>query len=404
MRDGTLLPPVRSLPADAAELRSQVRGFLSAERMAGRFVPACDAWLSGWDESFSRRLAERGWVGMTIPPEYGGHGRSALERYVVVEELLAAGAPVAAHWVSDRQVGPNLLRYGSEPLKRRYLPAIAQGACYFAIGLSEPDAGSDLAAVRTTGTRADGGWIVSGTKIWTSGAHRAHALIALLRTGPPDGRQRHVGLSQLLIELDQPGVTIRPIISMTGEHHFNEVVFDAVFVPDEQVVGTIGDGWAQVTSELAYERSGPERLLSTFMLLDTLVGELAARSGDSGSGDLGSGDLGSGDLGSAGAVGRAVSRLWACRQMSLAVAGALAAGEAPEIAAALVKDVGTRLESEIIEVARMLTATSGVEPDPEGSGMAGLLAQAVLHAPGFTLRGGTNEILRGIVARGLGLR
>jgi len=399
MRDGTLLPPVRPLPAGAAELRSQVRGFLSAERTAGRFVPACDAWLSGWDESFSRRLADHGWVGMTIPREYGGQGRSALERYVVVEELLAAGAPVAAHWVSDRQVGPNLLRYGSEPLKRRYLPAIAQGTCYFAIGLSEPDAGSDLAAVRTTGTRADGGWTVSGTKIWTSGAHRAHALIALLRTGPPDGRQRHVGLSQLLIELDQPGVTIRPIISMTGEHHFNEVVFDAVFVPDEQVVGTIGDGWAQVTSELAYERSGPERLLSTFVLLDTLVGELAARSGDSGSGDLGSGDLGS-----AGAVGRVVARLWACRQMSLAVAGALAAGEAPEIAAALVKDVGTRLESEIIEVARLLTATLRVEPDPEGSGMAGLLAQAILHAPGFTLRGGTNEILRGIVARGLALR
>ena len=397
MRDGTLLPPVRPLPAGAAELRSQVRGFLSAERMAGRFVPACDAWLSGWDESFSRRLAERGWVGMTIPPEYGGHGRSALERYVVVEELLAAGAPVAAHWVSDRQVGPNLLRYGSEPLKRRYLPAIAQGTCYFAIGLSEPDAGSDLAAVRTTGTRADGGWTVSGTKIWTSGAHRAHALIALLRTGPPDGRKRHVGLSQLLIELEQPGVTIRPIISMTGEHHFNEVVFDGVFVPDEQVVGTIGEGWAQVTSELAYERSGPERLLSTFVLLDTLVGELAARSG---SGDMGAGAADAG----AGAVGRVVSRLWACRQMSLAVAGALAAGEAPEIAAALVKDVGTRLESEIIEVARMLTATPGVEPDPEGSGMAGLLAQAVLHAPGFTLRGGTNEILRGIVARGLGLR
>jgi alkylation response protein AidB-like acyl-CoA dehydrogenase len=386
MRNGTLLPPVRPLPAGTAELRSAVRGFLAAERAAGRFVPAVDAWLSGWDESFSRRLAARGWVGMTIPPEYGGPGRSALDRYAVIEELLAAGAPVAAHWVSDRQVVPNLLRYGSEELRRRYLPAIAQGTCYFAIGLSEPDAGSDLAAVRTTGTRVDGGWTVSGVKIWTSGAHRAHALIALLRTGPPDGRQRHVGLSQLLIELDQPGVTIRPIISMTGEHHFNEVVFGDVFVPDAQVVGAIGDGWAQVTSELAYERSGPERLLSTFVLLDTLVGELASRAGDARERD---------------AVGRLVSRLWACRQMSLAVAGALADGEAPEIAAALVKDVGTRLESEIIEAARMLTA---VEPDPGGAGIAGMLARAVLHAPGFTLRGGTNEILRGIVARGLALR
>ncbi len=386
MRNATLLPPARPLPAAAGELRSAVRGFLAGELATGRFVPACDAWLAGWDESFSRRLAARGWVGMTIPREYGGHGRSALERYVVIEELLAAGAPVAAHWVADRQVGPNLLRYGSEALKRRYLPAIARGECYFAIGLSEPDAGSDLAAVRTTGTRADGGWIVSGVKIWTSGAHRAHALIALLRTGPADGRQRHVGLSQLLIELRQPGVTIRPIISMTGEHHFNEVVFGDVFVPDEQVVGTIGAGWAQVTSELAYERSGPERLLSTFVLLDALAGELASRGGDARAED---------------ALGRVVSRLWACRQMSLAVAGALAGGEAPEIAAALVKDVGTRLENEIIEVARMLVAT---EPDPGDAGYAGLLAHAVLHAPGFTVRGGTNEILRGVVARGLGLR
>src|SRR5262245_6516968 len=174
MRSGTLLPPVRPLPAAAAALRSQVREFLAGERAAGRFAPACDAWLSGWDESFSRRLAARGWVGMTIPPQYGGHGRTPLERYVVGEELLAAGVPVAAPGLSDRQTGPNLLRYDSESLKQRYLPAIARGECYFAIGLSEPEAGSDLAAVRTAATRADGGWTVSGVKIWTSGAHRAH--------------------------------------------------------------------------------------------------------------------------------------------------------------------------------------------------------------------------------------
>ena len=264
----------------------------------------------------------------------------------MIEELLAAGAPVAAHWVSDRQIVPNLLRYGSEELRQRYLPAIARGECYFAIGLSEPDAGSDLAAVRTAGTRVDGGWRVSGTKIWTSGAHRARAFIALLRTGPPDGRQRHVGLSQLLIELDQPGVTIRPIISMTGEHHFNEVVLDEVFVPDGQVVGTIGHGWAQVTSELAYERSGPERLLSTFVLLETLAGELASRAAARG-----------GDARAAEALGLVTSRLWACRQMSLAVAGALADGEAPRSRPA---GRGRRdaAESEIIDVARMLTAAA----------------------------------------------
>ncbi len=401
MRSGALLPPARPLPAATGELRAEVRAFLAGERAAGGFIPACDAWLSGWDEAFSRRLAARGWVGMTVPPEYGGPGRSPLDRYVVVEEVLAAGAPVAAHWVSDRQIVPNLLRYGNETLKRRYLPSIARGECYFAIGLSEPDAGSDLAAVRTAGTRVDGGWRVSGTKVWTSGAHRARAFIALLRTGPPDGRQRHVGLSQLLIELDQPGITIRPIVSMTGEHHFNEVVLDEVFVPDEQVVGTIGDGWAQATSELAYERSGPERLLSTFVLLELLAGELAARAGDGQPGDGPHPGRQYGDARAAEALGQVTSRLWACRQASLAVAGALAGGETPDIAAALVKDVGTQLESEIIEVARMLTAAA---PDPDDAGIAGMLAHAVLHAPGFTLRGGTNEILRGIVARALGLR
>jgi alkylation response protein AidB-like acyl-CoA dehydrogenase len=386
MPSGMLLPAARPLPAGAAELRSEVRSFLAAERAAETFVPACDAWLSGWDESFSRRLAERGWVGMTIPPEYGGHGRSALDRYVVVEELLAAGAPVAAHWISDRQVGPNLLRYGSEALKQRYLPAIAQGACYFAIGLSEPDAGSDLAAVRTAGTRVEGGWSVSGTKIWTSGAHRAHALIALLRTGPPDGRQRHVGLSQLLIELDQPGVTIRPIISMTGEHHFNEVVFDSALLPASTLIGRLGDGWRQVTSELAYERSGPERFLSTFILLVELIRALGTAPGDE----------------AVRAVGRLTAHLIVLRRLSRSVAAMLDRGEDPQLQAALVKDLGCLFEQEIPEIARRLVSA---EPSLQSTrDFCAVLAYTLVNAPSFSLRGGTREILRGIIARGLGLR
>lgn len=375
-----LVPPAIALPAELGSLRADVREFVAGELDAGRFVPECDSWLSGWDEEFSRRLAERGWIGMTIPKEWGGHGRSALDRYVVTEELLAAGAPVAAHWIADRQIAPSLLRYGSDELKQRYLPRIAAGTCFFAIGLSEPDAGSDLAAVRTRAERAEGGWRVSGTKVWTSGAHRAHAFIALLRTEPPSERRRHAGLSQFVVELDQPGVTIKPIVSMTGEHHFNEVVLDDVFIADSFVLGTLGDGWAQATSELAYERSGPERFLSTLPLLISLVGHAGADPA---------------------AVGVLVSRLWACRQMSLAVAGALAAGEVPEIAAALVKDVGTRLETDIVEAARRV---AGAHPDLGSGGFEAMLAHAILHSPGFTLRGGTNEILRSVTARALGLR
>ncbi len=388
--DVDLVPPTATLPPEAEELRSEVRAFLTGARAGGAFVPHCDVWLSGWDEEFSRELGRRGWLGMTVPVEYGGRGRTPLERYVVTEELLAAGAPVAAHWIADRQIGPSLLRFGTEEQKRRYLPRIAAGECFFGIGMSEPDSGSDLASVRTKAVRVDGGWRVSGTKVWTSGAHHAHAFFALARTAPPEGRNRHVGLSQFIVELDSPGVEIRPILLLTGAHHFNEVVLDGVFVPDGLVLGEIGSGWHQVTSELAFERSGPERFLSTFPLLSALVGELSGRA-DS--------------LGAAGLreLGSLVSRVWTLRRLSLGIAGLLSAGGAADVPAALVKDLGTRFEGEVIEAARLLVSIPPDPGAPEGS-FARLLAESVLHAPGFTLRGGTNEILRGVVARGLGLR
>ena len=384
-----LVLPSVALAPETETLRREVREFLAAEQAAGRFEPHCDVWLSGWDERFSRELGEHGWLGMTLPTEYGGHGRTNLDRYVVTEELLAAGAPVAAHWIADRQIGPSLLRFGTEYQKQRYLPRITAGECYFGIGMSEPDSGSDLASVRTKATQVDGGWKLSGTKVWTSGAHHAHAFFALARSAPPEDRNRHVGLSQFIVELDSPGVEIRPIRLLTGAHHFNEVVLDDVFIPDELVLGEIGAGWHQVTSELAFERSGPERFLSTFPLLTALVGELAAdadRLGTAGLRELGS----------------LVTRVWTLRRLSLGIAASLSAGLPADVPAALVKDLGTRYESEVIEASRLLVSIppdAGAEP-----GFARLLAEAVLHSPGFTLRGGTNEILRGVVARGLGLR
>ncbi|MBO2458677.1 acyl-CoA dehydrogenase family protein [Actinomadura sp. LCR2-06] len=372
------------MPPELDELRRDVRAFLAAETAAGRIVPHADNWLAGWDPAFSRRLGERGWIGMTFPPEYGGSGAGSLARFVVTEELLAAGAPVAAHWIADRQSGPSLLKYGTEEQRRAYLPGIARGETSFAIGMSEPDSGSDLASVRTRAERAGGGWTVNGTKVWTSGAHVADAMIALVRTGPP-GPSRHEGLTQLIVDLGAPGLEIRPIRLLTGEHHFNEVVLTGVFVPDDRVLGTVGDGWRQVTSELSFERSGPERILSTFPLLAAVAGRLAERGG-----------AGGGDRGRIGAV---VARLWALRRMSLAVAARLAAGEAPATEAAAVKDLGTRFEGALVETVRLLAR---VEPDLASSDpLANLLAQSVLHGPGFTLRGGTNEILRGVVAKSM---
>lgn len=377
-----------SLPLEATALRAQVRAFLAEEVASGAFVPSPDSWLSGVDPVMSRKLGQRGWLGMSYPAEYGGRSASHLERFVVTEELLAAGAPVAAHWVAERQMAPSILRWGTVEQKRRYVLGVARGEQFWAIGMSEPDSGSDLASVRTRASRVPGGWRVSGTKMWTSGAHVAHHLMALVRTSPREHGPRHSGLSQLIVDLSADGVAVRPILSLDGTHHFNEVVLDDVFVPHEDVLGTIGEGWRQCTSELALERSGPERILSTLPLLTAWVE--AVRVGSM-----------SGDEHARQVLGGLAARLVVLRQMSLAVAGALAAGRDVEVEAALVKDMGTRFEGEVADAVRRLVP---VGDDRDETALGSMLATAVMHAPGFTLRGGTNEVLRGVVARGLGVR
>lgn len=374
-----------TVPPAVGIVRDEIRAFLKAEAASGSFEAQADAWLSGHSPEFTKKLAAHGWLGMTWPAEYGGHERSSLERYAVIEELLAAGAPVAAHWIADRQTGPLLLRYGTENQRKRFMPLIADGECFFALGMSEPDSGSDLASVRTKGQRTDGGWILSGTKVWTSHAHRSHFIVVLARTEPLDVNDRHRGLTQFIVDLSDSGVEVNPIALLNGEHHFNEVVLNDVFVPADMVIGSPGLGWEQVTSELAYERSGPERFLSTFPLFTALVAELSQPTSTE----------------SLTMVGEIWAELWSLRKMSMAIAAALDDGSSLDMAAAAVKDLGTRFESKVIDVARRVITTVGPE---QADSYRTLLSESVLSAPGFTLRGGTNEILRGIVARQLGLR
>ncbi len=372
------------MPPEADEMRRRVRGFIAEEVEAGAFIPKRNSW-STVDIEFSRRCGERGFIGMTWPKNFGGGERTTLERYVMTEEMLAGGAPVGAHWVADRQSGNQILRHGSERAKQLILPRIASGECFFAIGMSEPDSGSDLAAVRTRASRVHGGWSITGTKVWTSGAHHAHYLIALVRTALKE-EDRHAGLTQLVVDLAQPGVSVRPIYNLYGGHDFNEVVFDGYFVSDDMVIGDVGEGWNMVTGELAFERSGPDRFLSTYQLLAESIRALGLTPDDR----------------SANEIGRFVAHLVALRRMSTSIAGMLQRGEQPTVEAALVKDIGTTFEREIPETFRQLLPT---EPRlGDGSGYADLLGMAILTAPGFTIRGGTREILRGIIARGLDLR
>ena len=382
--------PLVTIPAQDEAMRLEVREF--ARRYVDAMAPDLRArsWM-GFDAEFSRQLAERGWLGLTLPREYGGQGRGHFARFVVVEELLAAGAPVSAHWIADRQSGPLIAKYGSEVQKSFYLPRICKAEAFFCIGMSEPNSGSDLASVGSRAERTASGWRLNGRKIWTTNASRSDYIIALIRTsGSPADRQK--GLSQLIVDLKLPGVTIRPIRDLAGDAHFSEIFFDDVELADDALIGAEGSGWEQVTAELAFERSGPERLYSSIVLLEEWLTELRRRAQSGVSPECASTVL----------LGRFVCHLAVLREMALSVTDKLARGHSPVVEAALVKDLGTELEQAI--PALITDALAETPDDDVEAPLARTLAYVSQVAPTFSLRGGTREILRGMIARGLGLR
>jgi len=377
--------PIR-LPAECVRLRQEVREFLAAERTAGTFDPGRGR-RENFNREFSRKVGAKGWIGMTWPQKYGGRGRSHLERYVVTEEFLAANAPVRLHFVADRQSGPILLRYAPEHIKADLLPRICRGELCFCIGMSEPGSGSDLFAAKARAVPARGGFVVNGTKIWTSNAHQADYMLGLFRTSPPAADNRRHGLSQFLVDMKTPGIRVNPIRQMSGDQDFNEVVFTDAFIPQDHLLGEVDGAWKQATSELAYERSGPERLLETLDALIALVRLLGPQP----------------DLRAAEGLGRLVAQLHALRRMSVSVGGMLAAGAEPVVEGSIVKDLGTLWEQKLPARVRELAAFAPAD----GAARAEFDARlefATLIAPKLTIQGGTTEVLRGIVARGLGLR
>ncbi len=386
MQTAIRFDPMR-LPPETAKLRAEVRAFLAEEAARGTFDPKIGLRNPSHDRAFSQRVGARGWIGMTWPSQYGGAGRSHLERYIVTEEFRAAAAPTWSHFVADRQSGPVILKYGTPAMKADILPRITRGELCFAIGMSEPNSGSDLFAAATRAEAEGSHYRVNGTKIWTSNAHRAEYMIALLRTSPPTNENRRHGLTQFLVDMSLPGITVRPIDQMPGSTDFNEVHFEDVMIPADHTLGEIDGAWKQATSELAYERSGPERFLETFYVLTALIRAL----GDDP------------DIRAAEGIGRLVAQIHTLRRMSVSVAGMLEAGREPVLEASIVKDLGTIWEQALPARARDLAAFA--KPDPANQvDFEDLIDYATLVAPKLTIQGGTTEVLRGIIARGLGLR
>jgi acyl-CoA dehydrogenase len=378
--------PIR-LPPECAQLRDEVRAFLTEEIAAGTFDPHQPGDGESYSRAFSRRVGAKGWIGMTWPKRYGGHDRSQLERYVVTEEFRVANAPSHLHFVADRQSGPVLLKYAPEHIKQDILPRICRGELCFAIGMSEPGSGSDLFAAKTKATKIDGGWRINGSKIWTTSAQVADYMLALFRTSSPSKDNRRHGLTQFLVNMKTPGITVNPIYQMTGKAGFNEVVFEDAFVPDDHVLGEIDGAWKQATSELAYERSGPERFLDTFYVLLELIRAAGPEP----------------DLRCAEGLGRLVAQLHTLRRMSVSVAGMLQAGKEPVVEGSIVKDLGTVWEQKLPGRVRDLAAFLESEIVNRAT-LEDQLAYATTIAPKLTIQGGTTEILRGIIARGMGLR
>ena len=374
------------IPDEDEALRAPVRAFLHEAVMHTPADRRARSWM-GFDAEFSRALAAKGWLGLTLPTEYGGAGRGPFARFVASEELLAAGAPVSAHWIADRQSGPLILKYGTEAQKSFYLPRISRAEAFFCIGMSEPGSGSDLASIRSRAVRTPTGWRLNGSKIWTTNAQHSHYMIALLRTsGEP--ADRYKGLSQLIVDLSLPGITIRPIRDLAGDAHFSEVFFDNVECPEDALIGEEGNGWAQVNAELAFERSGPERLYSSMVLVESWLRH--CRQHDSASEKR------------LEVMGHIVSWLTVLRSLSLGLTAKLARGESPAIEASLVKDMATEIEQAIPRwIADVLGAEPEIAASPELRRTLSYLEQL---APSFSLRGGTREIMRGIIARGLKLR
>lgn len=379
--------PIR-LPEDADALRQEVRDFIRAETDAGTIGPAgTDDWNT-FNKEFSRKMGAKGWIAMTWPKAYGGHERSHFERYVVTEEMLAAKAPTGAHFVADRQSGPVLLKYADESIKQDILPRIAAGECSFCIGMSEPDSGSDLFAAKAKAEKTANGWLLNGRKVWTTNAHLSDYMIGLFRTSPKTPDNHRHGLTQFLIDMKTPGISTRPIVNLEGRHEFNEVLFEDAEIPEINLLGEPDMAWKQATSELAFERSGPERFLETYFVLAELVELLGPDP----------------DTRGAEGMGRMIAQLHALRQMSISVNGMLVAGKEPVIEAAVVKDVGTTWQQAMIPQARDLAAFVEAAPDGNRVRFDELLDHATMIAPKVSIQGGTREVMRGIIARGLGLR
>jgi len=377
------------------KLRQDVRSFLEEELRQGTFTPACDAWIMGHDPEFSKKVAAKGWIGLTWPKEYGGQGLSYVDRLIVTEEMLRYGAPAACHWFADRQIGGAILHYGTEEQKTELLPKILKGEAYVGLGMSEPEAGSDLASLQTRATEDGDDYVVDGQKVWTSGAQFMNYIYLVARTDPDE--PKHKGISEFIVETNLSGITVSPLTDITGGQHFNEVFFDSVRVPQKYLIGEKNKGFYQILNQLDYERSGMERLMGNYPLFDALI--QYTKDTKSNGKPLSQDPIIRHKLAQL-KIEFEVGRLQIYR-----VAMVMDEGRAPNWESAMSKAYSTTFEQHLASTAMdILGLYAQLSPESKWVPVRGMAHDSYLASKGYSLQAGTTEILKNILAlRKLGL-
>jgi alkylation response protein AidB-like acyl-CoA dehydrogenase len=357
--------------AEHVALRARARNVANAAvKKYGRFN---DTWMNGYSKEFSEELATHGWIGMTWPTEFGGGGRPPIERLIVAEEMIAAGAPIAASWFADRQMGPALIAYGTKRQQDEFLPNMLAGKTTWCIGMSEPNAGSDLASLKTFAADDGDEWVINGQKIWTSFGEVADYCYLICRTsndGPP-----HAGISEIIVPMNTPGIDVRPIQDMTTNRHFCEVFYTDVRVPKANLVGKQGGAFTQTMRQLEHERGGIDRLVSNKALYD-----MALLQADT-SNPLIRQEIARIE------IGYRVGRILVIREVLK---------QAPAGFSAATKCFCTELEARISD---FVFTTLGMQATLWDD-----VTQGLAYAPGYTIMGGTSNVMRNIIGeRVLGL-
>ena len=379
-----------SFTEEQKKFRQEVRQFLEEEIKKGLWEPMCDGWIQGYNPGFTKRVAQRGWIGLTWPKQYGGQGRSHIDRLILTEEMLRYGAPAACHWFADRQVGGAILAFGTEELKEEFLPKIASGEAYFGVSMSEPGAGSDLASLQTRAVEDGDYYVINGQKTWTSCAHFAHYFYLVARTDPQ--APKHRGISEFIVAADSPGLTRLPIVDITGTEAWNDLFFDNVRVHKKYLIGQKNRGFYQILNQLDYERSGMERLMGNYVLFEAIM-EFAKEN----------------KLSQESAIRHKLAQLQiefeVGRLLIYRVASVMEAGRAPTWESAMSKAFCTEFEKRVANTAMEILGLYGqLLKNSKFVPLRGIAAHSYLGSRGYSLQGGTTEILKNILAtRGLGL-